>query len=123
LIFYVSLLKRDIFNSTVELELVVYYVWKALVVLDIYREVLKGSETITHVLMHWKVKPLEEATWEEENVMAWKKLHGKRKMLWLDSFLHPTLGTWLCLKEWILMETQIRSRLGGFLRIDIRILV
>jgi hypothetical protein len=37
LIFYVSLLKRDIFNSTVELELVVYYVWKALVVLDIGR--------------------------------------------------------------------------------------
>jgi hypothetical protein len=48
LVFYVSLLKRDIGNSTVELELVIYYVWKALVVLA-HKEVLKGNETIIHV--------------------------------------------------------------------------
>jgi hypothetical protein len=47
-VFYVSLLKRDIGNSTVELELVIYYVWKALVVLA-HKEVLKGNETIIHV--------------------------------------------------------------------------
>ncbi|PNX65901.1 hypothetical protein L195_g054776 [Trifolium pratense] len=47
-VFYVSLLRKAIVNS----------------------KVLKGGETITQVLVHWKDKSLEVATWEEVDAMA-----------------------------------------------------
>lgn len=74
-VFHVSLLKKAvgdaIVNSTLpaSLEVTEDSVWEPEAVLD-QRTVVRHGTSISQVLIHWKNKPIEEATWEDRDYIT-----------------------------------------------------